>query len=70
MRSYGMHVSPWQQSHALMREYTTVLHMHKSDLSSVLGPGYTDPVGRGATVNASRNSITRYHHGNGPICGV
>lgn len=55
MRSYGMHVSPWQQSHALMREYTTVLHIHRSDLSSVLGPGYTDPVGRGATVNASKN---------------
>ena len=65
-----MHVSPWKQSHTLMREYTTVLYMHKSDFSSVLGPGYKDPVGRGATVNASKNKVIRYHHGNAPTCGV
>ena len=49
MRSYVMHVLLWKQSRELIREYTTVLHMHKSDLASMLESGlgtihvYTDP---------------------------
>jgi len=33
-----VHVSDWHASHALMREYATVLHLHKLPSSIPLGP--------------------------------
>jgi len=33
----------WQASHALMREYATVLHLHKLESSTPLGPVYEYP---------------------------
>ena len=61
MGSYVMYVLPWKQSRALIREYTTVLHMHRPELASILGPGYSTrvhgSVGRGVMVNASNNEM-------------
>ena len=38
-RTYENQLAPWQASQALMREYTTVLHLHKSPASpGLLGP--------------------------------
>jgi hypothetical protein len=53
--SYSIHIADWHAAHALMREYVTVLHMHKSELSKRLGPGYDFPDRRGPTVNAAVN---------------
>jgi len=41
----------WHAPHALMREYTTVLHLHMSPPPSRLGPTYSCPARRGPTVN-------------------
>jgi hypothetical protein len=38
MKMYEIHVSDWHASHALRREYTTVLHLHKLLSSIPLGP--------------------------------
>jgi hypothetical protein len=51
--TYGSHVAPWHAPHALKREYTTVLHLHK--LSSLtIGPVYDSPGVRAGTENAVR----------------
>ena len=50
-------VAPWHASHALMSEYVTVLHLHKSESSKVLlGPWYEYPGRRASTVNAAKEA--------------
>jgi len=41
----------WHAPHALMREYTTVLHLHMSPPPSRVGPTYSCPGRRGLRVN-------------------
>ena len=53
MKLYSIHVAAWHAPHALTREYTTVLHLHKSVLSEPFGPKYSCPDKRGRTVNAA-----------------
>jgi len=49
----SIHSPAWHAAHALMREYTTVLHLHMSPPLLRLGPAYSFPgrVQRGSTVN-------------------
>ena len=51
------HDSPWHAPHALRREYTMVLHLHKLEPSKLLGPAYLYPGGRGGTVNSARDEM-------------
>jgi len=53
--SYSIHAADWHAPQALIREYVTVLHLHKSELSKRLGPRYDSPDRRGSTVNAAVN---------------
>jgi hypothetical protein len=52
---YLIHFPPWHPAHALKSEYPMVLHLHKLELSTTLGPEYSDPGGSGLTVNAAKN---------------
>jgi hypothetical protein len=60
MGTYDVHVSPWHASHALMREYEIVLHLHKFPSSTPLGPVYEYPGWRAAMENAVRGKGTRW----------
>jgi len=49
LNEYSDHVIQfelWHASHALMREYATVLHLHKLESSTPLGPVYEYPGAR------------------------
>jgi hypothetical protein len=52
--SYVIHAAPWHASHALMSEYAMVLHLHKLELSTPLGPVYEYPGCRALMVNAGK----------------
>lgn len=54
--SYEIHGEPWHASHALMREYVIVLHLHMSESSMPLGPVYEAPGSRALTVNAAKQT--------------
>ena len=54
--SYEIHGEPWHASHALMREYVIVLHLHMSESSTPLGPIYEAPGSRALTVNAAKQT--------------
>lgn len=45
-----------------MREYVTVLHAHRSELSFTLGPRYSCPDRRGPIVNAAGNETAMLIH--------
>src|SRR6266702_1430114 len=53
--THGVHDSPWHASHALMRLYTTVLHLHILPLSASLavGPAYESPGNKVGTKNTA-----------------
>jgi hypothetical protein len=52
--TYVIQFELWQASHALMREYATVLHLHKLESSTPLGPVYEYPGMSESMVNATQ----------------
>jgi hypothetical protein len=52
MKAYVIQFELWHASHALTREYATVLHLHKLESSTPLGPVYEYPGARELMVNA------------------
>ncbi len=52
--TYLIHSAPWHPAHALISEYPTVLHLHKLELSTPLGPLYASPGDSGSMVNAAK----------------
>jgi hypothetical protein len=54
-KPYVIHFSLWHASHALIREYATVLHLHKLESSTPLGPVYEYPGRSELMVNAAKS---------------
>ena len=52
-------VCPWHPPQALTSEYPTVLHLHKLESSTPLGPEYDCPGCSGAIVYAERDKTIR-----------
>ena len=62
LETHEIHGSPWQASHALMRLYRTVLHLHVSPLSTPVGPVYEFP--------GNKEGISNAAHANKIACDV
>ena len=54
--SYVIQVSPWHPPQALMSEYPTVLHLHKLESSTPLGPKYDCPDCSGPILNTAKTT--------------
>ena len=52
--THGAHGLSWHASHALMRLYRTVLHLHISLSSTPLGPEYEFPGSKSGMTNATK----------------